>query len=352
MKDIQYPAPLKSGSKIALTAFSSGIAPEHLARFRLVLDYLHSFGFTTVQGECFFDQQKQASASAEQRAQELMGFLLDDSIDAIAPPWGGELAMEVLPLLDFEKLRSVKPKWIIGFSDISTVNVALTSKLNWATLHCSNLMDQTGFTKDPLTQGTISHLMTPSSGEFVQHASQAHSHQWANFVANPSADFEFDKPTQWQWLVKPSELNQQSYSEDVIEGRLIGGCWDTLRHLFMTPYLDLANLKCQSDAPLILYLENAEMPPVELARTILSMKFKGVFEQVSALVLGRCACIDSDNSNMLTYHEVLKRHLTPLGIPVLTNVDIGHVPPNLTLVNGAFTRISLANKGEIIQRLN
>lgn len=350
MKGIQYPAPLKSGSKIALTAFSSGIAPEHQARFRLVLDYLHSFGFITVQGECFVGQQKQASASAEQRANELMGFLLDDSIDAIAPPWGGELAMEVLPLLDFEKLKSAKPKWIIGFSDVSTINVALTSKLNWATLHCSNLMDQTGFTKDPLTQSTVSHLMTPSGGEFAQRASQAHSHQWANFVANPSADFEFDKPTQWQWLVKPSDLDDAN-NINAIEGRLIGGCWDTLRHLFMTPYLDLEKLNGQSDAPLILYLENAEMDAVELVRTILSMQFKGVFEQISALVLGRSACTDSDDSNMLTYREVLNRHLTSLGIPVLIDVDIGHVPPNLTLVNGAQTRISLEEKGEILQRL-
>ena len=35
-----------------------------------------------------------------------MSFLLDDTLDAIAAPWGGELAMEILPLLDFDRLNS------------------------------------------------------------------------------------------------------------------------------------------------------------------------------------------------------------------------------------------------------
>ncbi len=111
-----YPEPLKKGSTIAITAFSSGIAKKHEARYQFVLEYLISQGFKIVEGQCLRGQQKHVSAPAQQRADELMSLLLDDEIDAIAPPWGGggELAMELLPLLDFNMLAKAKPKWIFG----------------------------------------------------------------------------------------------------------------------------------------------------------------------------------------------------------------------------------------------
>ncbi|MGF1717587.1 LD-carboxypeptidase [Photobacterium chitinilyticum] len=44
---------------------------------------------------------------------------------------------------DIDALTKVKPKWILGFSDVSTITAVLSSKLGWATAHCSNLMDLT-----------------------------------------------------------------------------------------------------------------------------------------------------------------------------------------------------------------
>ena len=50
------------------------------------------------------------------------------------PPMGGELAMEILPLLDFGAIKNAKPKWLVGYSDVSTIACALTAKCNWATV--------------------------------------------------------------------------------------------------------------------------------------------------------------------------------------------------------------------------
>ena len=68
-----------------------------------------------------------------------MQYLTDDSIAAIMPPWGGDLTMEILPLLDFNAISKARPKWLVGFSDISTFACALTTRCGWATLH-ANLM--------------------------------------------------------------------------------------------------------------------------------------------------------------------------------------------------------------------
>lgn len=71
-------------------------------------------GFGIVEGACLRAQYKDSSAPLDHRAAELNRFLLDPTIVAILPPWGGELASELLELIDFETLRSVEPKWLLG----------------------------------------------------------------------------------------------------------------------------------------------------------------------------------------------------------------------------------------------
>ncbi|MGF1772630.1 LD-carboxypeptidase [Vibrio wakamikoensis] len=336
---MKYPNPLTKGSTFGITAFSSGISPKHNARFECVTNHLKSQGFNIVVGDCLYDQGKHVSGSAKQRAEELMSMLLDDSIDAIYPPWGGEIAMELLPLIDFERLKLARPKWILGFSDVSTISATFACKLGWATGHCSNLMDLAPNAIDPLTSSTLQHFATPSGGNFTQEALEHYASCWPDFVNAPESGLELDTKTCWKWLTKPSH-------GDTIQGRLIGGCWDTLSHLFGTEYLDLKAMSEREPEGLILYLENAEMPPTEVARSILSMEYRGVFECINGLLIGRSAAPDETDSNRLSYYECLRQYLGDLPIPVMIDLDIGHKPPNLTLINGALASVSLSAKSE------
>jgi muramoyltetrapeptide carboxypeptidase len=147
---MKYPSPLIKGSKIAITAFSSGVPEELHQRLDIVISNLKKSGFDVVEGNCLRENIKHVSSSSELRAQELMKFLCDETISAIAPPWGGEFAMDILPLLDYERLKTVKPKWIFGYSDVSTIAVALMTKLGWSTVHCSNLMELLSLFSVPL----------------------------------------------------------------------------------------------------------------------------------------------------------------------------------------------------------
>lgn len=338
-----YPNPLKEGSTIAITALSSGIAKKFEPRFEEIIKSLKYRGFNVVVGNCLHGVKKHVSASAEKRAKEFQKFLIDDSIDAIAPPWGGELAMEIIPLLDFELIKRSKPKWVLGFSDISTVTSVLTYKLNWATAHCSNLMDLIHTEKDPLISKTLNYLGTQKGDEFIQTSSKKHTRNWPKIDKNPLAILEGSIETKWKWLVKP-ETGQ------TLTGRLIGGCWDTLYHLFGTEYLNLEDLKSRYSEGFLLYLENAEMSPCNLVRTIFDMQFRGVFKSINGLLLGRSSCKDSEESTHLHYLEVLEQHLSNQGIPVVYDLDIGHVPPNLTLINGAIAELSISNDHGFIRQ--
>jgi len=340
-----YPAPLTQGCVIAITAFSGGIKAQYEARYQHVIEGLKTKGFVIKEGQCLRGNKQYVSAPAAQRAAELMGFLLDDSVSAIAAPWGGELAMELLPLLDFAALKKAKPKWLFGFSDISTLTAVLTSRLGWASAHSANLMDFSPKETNTLIRHGLDFLSLRKGETQIQSSSESYTHNWPQIDLDPCAVLKPHLPTRWQWLVPPT-------LGTCIEGRLIGGCWDTLMHLFDTPYLDLKAYSEQFDEGVLLYLENVEMTPADLTRTILSMKFKGLFAHIDGLLLGRSAYPKSGDRAALTYHEVLSRHSTDLGIPVLIDMDIGHVPPNLTLINGALARIEcVMGEGKVTQRL-
>ena len=57
------------------------------------------------------------------------------------PPWGGELAIDLLPLLDFAAIGDAEPTWLVGYSDTSTLLLPLTLLTGVATLHGPGLMD-------------------------------------------------------------------------------------------------------------------------------------------------------------------------------------------------------------------
>ncbi|MBU2098847.1 MAG: hypothetical protein KKD00_08795 [Gammaproteobacteria bacterium] len=89
------------------------------------------------------------------------------------------------------------------------------------------------------------------------------------------------------------------------------------------------------------YSTTPSMPPFILVRAIHNMQFRDVFTQINALILGRNFRADSENQFDLTWLDVLHEHLANKNIPVLYDVDIGHVPPNLTLINGSYAEISV-----------
>ncbi|WP_257254138.1 S66 peptidase family protein [Endozoicomonas sp. SESOKO3] len=340
---MKYPAPLRPDSRIAITAFSSGVPKSCHPRLDRCLDDLRRQGFVVVEGECLRSNQCYVSASLESRARELTAFLLDDSIDAIMPPWGGEIAMDLLSVLDFDSIAKAKPKWLAGFSDISTLTSVITSQCDWATAHCTNLMQLHRLQQEPLTANTLAYL--GSSEAFSQYPSEKYQINGESYDENPDAVFNLTESTRWKVLGG----SQQGVA---FSGRLLGGCLDTLCHLLGSDYLDLKCFqKRYSQDGIILFLENAEFSPTALIRALLGLKYRGTFNLVKGLLIGRNPS-DEQHGQSLTYQQALSYALKGLEIPIIYDVDIGHLPPNLTLINGALADVSLIDdRGKIHQRL-
>ena len=348
-----YPAPLRPGSLIAVTAPSSGVEAPLQARLDLVIQHLKHQGFRVHEGHCLRSNHKHVSAPRHQRAAEFMALLLDDEVDAIFPPWGGELGIELLTLLDFDAVARARPKWLLGFSDISTLMLAITLRCGWATAHGPNLMDLAPGQNDSLTRHALLPLMSAAGAVVEQQQSALWQGTWEDFAVNPAATYRLTEPTCWRPLPNASPAAAANPVE--FSGRLIGGCLDTLMHLTGSAFGDVPSFirGCRHDGA-ILYLENDELPPPQLSRALWSLRLAGWFDGVNGVLLGRTRAPDAALPGDLSAAEALAAVLCDLPCPVLCDVDIGHVPPQMTLINGARATVhwSAAGGGRLSQRLS
>ncbi|WP_328910366.1 LD-carboxypeptidase [Streptomyces sp. NBC_00234] len=339
---IRYPRPLRPGDRIGVTSPSSGVPKELRARLDVAVREVEARGYEVVVGECM-DGAGHVSAPAAERAAELTGMLTDPGIRAVVPPWGGETAVDLLPLLDQERLRDAEPTWVVGYSDISTLITPLTLLTGIATVHGNNLMD----TPYRVPEGLLSWLdivTMPAGQRFTQTPPGRHrSSGWDDFHAFPEVrDVTLDTPGRWTRLDGDGDVD--------VSGRLIGGCVETVGGLAGTPYGDVpAFARDHAPEGLLVYVEAGGDSAFTICRTLHAMRMAGFFDQANAVLVARTSAPDAPS---LTQHEAVIDALGSLGVPILADVECGHVPPFMPLVNGALGRVvHTSERSELSQSL-
>jgi muramoyltetrapeptide carboxypeptidase LdcA involved in peptidoglycan recycling len=291
-----------------------GVAPRDRKVLENAIAAVRNRGYEVVIGTCM-DGTSHVSAPAPDRAAELITMLTDPSIHAVVPPRGGETAIDLLPLLDWEAIAAAEPTWFVGFSDIATLILPVTMRTGMATLHSNNLMN------------------TP-------YAAPRPTMTWLDVVARPrgTSFTQAETTGDGQW----ERLDGGRGAVD-ITGRLIGGCLETVRHLAGTPYGDAARF-CAERAPegLIVYVEAAGDDAFSVCRSLHGMRLAGFFDRAGAVLIGRTIAPDSPT---MTQREAVIDALGGLGVPIIANVGCGHVPPYLPIVNGALGRLRFGAHG-------
>ncbi|WP_137991852.1 S66 family peptidase [Streptomyces vilmorinianum] len=344
---IRYPRPLLPGDRIAVTSPSSGIGKELRARLDVAIRSVEERGYEVVVGRCM-DGTGHVSAPAAERASELTEMLTDPSIRAVVPPWGGETAIDLLPLLDWERIRQAEPTWLVGYSDMSTVLTPLTLLTGMATLHGSNMMD----TPYRVPEGLLSWLdiaALPEGSRFVQTPPGRHrSDGWDDYRTFPEVrEYTLNATGSWTRL----DGDGDGDGDVEVEGRLIGGCIETLSNAAGTPYGDVsAFARAHAPEGLLVYVEAAEHDAFTICRTLHGMRLAGFFDHANAILVGRTSAPDRDS---LTQHEAVLDALGSLGVPIIADMECGHVPPYLPLVNGARGRVVRSStRNELVQTLD
>ncbi|GHI07837.1 LD-carboxypeptidase [Streptomyces cellostaticus] len=323
-----------------MTSPSSGVAEEHRGRLDVAVQDLEARGYEVVVGRCM-DGSGHLSAPAAERAAELTEMLTDPAVRAVVPPWGGETAIDLLPLLDFERIGRAEPTWVVGYSDMSTVITPLTLLTGIATVHGNNLMDTPYRTPEGLLSW-LDIVSAPQGEPFSQTPpGRYRSGGWDDFRKHPEVrDLTLDAEGTWTRLDAAGDVD--------VEGRLIGGCIETLVNLAGTRYLDTSRFA--GDEPLLVYVEACEDNAFTICRNLHGMRLAGFFDRAAAVLVGRTHAPDGRS---LTQHQAVLDALAPLGVPVIADVECGHVAPYLPLVNGACGRVvHTATRSEIVQTLD
>ena len=96
----------------------------------------------------------------------------------------------------------------------------------------------------------------------------------------------------------------------------------------------------------VLVLEDVDEAPHRIDRMFAQLANAGVLRRIHAMVLGKFSdCVPSDASKPhLTTPQVLDEVVEALHVPVLANLQYGHVPKKLTLPLGARVRLDAANR--------
>lgn len=334
---LRFPAPLKRGDKIGVTAPSAGAEGAGAERIRFCVDWLRTAGYDVVVGNCM-DGAAITSAPVADRAAELTAMLCDPAIRCVIPPWGGETAIDLVDLLDWDALAHAEATWLVGYSDLSTILLPLTTRLGWATLHGDNLAD-TPYTPPP---GLLSWLdIASGTGPHLQQDSGMVAGWW-RFEEDPRAT-DWKRVDRGRWSLHGAESLHAT-------GRLIGGCVETLCNLAGTPYGDVATFgAAHQDDGLIVYLDVAGDEAATICRNLHGLRLAGWFGGAKAILVGRTEAPDNPK---LTQREAVLDALGRLDVPIVFDLEIGHVPPHLPLVNGALATLTVDDDvHEIAQRL-
>lgn len=226
-------------------------------------------------------------STVEERVAELTEALLS-SDHAILCARGGYGASDLLPHLPWGKLRTVRPKWLVGFSDISALQSAFFAKMGWPSIHGpmpgTDLWGKNGSDDIAL---------------LLHHLSGAKNLEGKIRVSS----------------VRSSSLK-------TAEAWLFGGCMSVLCNLIGTPYFP------HSLRGALLFLEDTGEHPGRVLRMLNQLLYAKILDQASGILLGNFG--DDPNLKGLP-EEIAKR----VSIPVYTSNDFGHLSPNFPLVIGA-----------------
>jgi muramoyltetrapeptide carboxypeptidase len=296
------PKALVSGSRFAVFAPSS---PAEEARVSAGMAELTRLGFLATPQEEMVSDGYFASSKAERR-EGFLKAIKSSEVAALVALRGGYGSNYLLD----EALEAGldEPKSVIGFSDVTSLQIYLWQRRRWITFY------------GPMVAAGL------DGGANKPNGYDERSFRIALGEAVGG------------WKLG---LDSEILVAGQAEGRLLGGCMTLAETTLGTPWeLDTRDT--------ILVLEDRGMKPWQLDRALMHLRQAGKFEGVRGIVLGDFPDCKPPVDGSPTVRDVCTRLLKPLGVPIVFGAPVGHTTrPMLTIPLGVKARLSAAGEGAL-----
>ncbi len=297
------PKALKTGDTIAITSPAGAVwDTQQIEVFSSILKQL---GFNVVLGKTLSEKWGYFSGKEETRVNELHEFFSNKNIQGIFSMKGGWGCARLLDLLDYDLIRK-NPKVILGFSDISSLLIAIHQRCGLITFH-----------------GPVG-----NSG-------------WNDFTSSVFRSVVQKNISDYIYPAPPSNEDPiVTLSNGKASGELIGGNLTVLTNLIGSHYLPDWKGK-------LLFIEDFKEEPYSIDRMLTQLKLSGVLDKVNGVIIGKCnKCVPEEPLKSFTLIEVLEQHFKAYGKPAFYGAMIGHIENKYTVPIGIKAEMD-ADKGSI-----
>lgn len=295
------PAFLKKGDKIALLS-PSYTTPD--STIQKTADVLEDWGFKPVIGKSVGKVEAgKLAGTAEERAEDFENALKDTSIKAILCNRGGYGSIQLVDLIDPQLVKK-NPKWVIGYSDVTTLH-AMQTKAGVMSIH-----------------GTMSSSIAKTEGK------DENSTLLRDLLKG-------EVPT---YKVPKHKYNQKGKAE----GILVGGNMATF-----VPIIGASDIDVLQNDGIILFMEEIGENLRNIDRMFHSIELHGVMENVRGVILGEFVSSGTDLDYEST-EAMLSKYLKEYDIPVICGFPAGHDDINVPIVMGSKVKMEVTSDGATV----
>lgn len=320
-----YPKFLEKNDVIGICAPSAGVGKK-IDDFNTSISILQK-DYQIIESE-HVRVHDERGGSAQERGNEINALFSNNEIDFVMCAAGGDFLIEMLPYISFETLKN-HPKWLMGFSDPTSILYAYTTLYDVATIYGANAGS---YDITPLPEHLQNNLEIIRGNLIPQHSFKR---------------YQKAKPWEVEGFQPDSDVDTKCTHGDIhVKGRCIGGCIDALKDLIGTKFDGTKDFisRYKQDG-FVWYFDNFSLSAECLYRTLLQMQYAGWFDYTKAIIIGR-TLIESSETGM-SYNDIYSHSF--LNIPIIYQADIGHTMPSFTMINGAMIDLQYKEKQVHIQ---
>jgi muramoyltetrapeptide carboxypeptidase len=285
------PERLQKGDTIGLISPAFTLPKE--TKYGKIEKKIRKQGFKVKVGAHAEDHFGYFAGTDKQRAADVNAMFTDESVDAIICFRGGWGCDRILKYLNFDTIAQ-NPKPFIGFSDITTLILAIYAKTGMITFH------------GPLGVSKF----TPFTTKYFREAlMDARPFTMKNKVTNQSNN------------------GIKTIRKGRATGALLGGNLSVLTSMLGSGYLP-------SWEHSILFLEDVGEDIYRIDRMLTQLNLNGVFDKINGFVFGKCSHCSVSRGRHFTLGQILHQHLKNYDIPAFYGANIGHIDNIFTLPIG------------------